>query len=232
MKYFVLTLAGSAMLLSACGTYTGAGAVTGAHLGSLFGSAVGGLAGGHHGYHVGTLVGMAGGAVVGAAVGSAADKKSEIYEYNDDYYNGSYSASPARTYTPSTYRGEGYEAPGRYNSEMQIRNVRFVDANMDNVLVAGEDSKLIFEVMNTSDKTLFDVCPLVVETTGNKHVVVSPGIHVERIEPGKGIRYTAMVHADSRLKDGMVKFRISAVQGDNLVSSKISEVNVVTKRRR
>lgn len=232
MKYITLSFLGAAMLFSGCGTYTSSGALTGAHLGSVFGSAVGGITGGHYGYHVGTLVGMAGGAAVGAAVGSAADKKanSSIYEYNDAYYNSDYSASVPRTYTPSTYRENGREA-GRYNADLQIRNVRFVDANMDNAIVAGEDCKLIFEVMNTSQKVLYDVCPLVQETTGNKHLIISSGVHVERIEPGKGIRYTAMVHADNRLKDGTARFRISAVQGDNLVSSKVSEIDVATRRR-
>ena len=231
MKRIALTAICSGMLLSSCGTYTGSGAFTGAHFGSILGSAIGGISGGPRGSNVGTILGMAGGAAVGAAIGSAADKqsKSEIYEYNDADYNSTYSAARARTYEPDRYTYSGTKAT-RYNSDLVIRNLRFVDDNMDGVLSRGETSKIIFEVMNTSNEILYDVCPLVNEVSGNKHIIVSPGMHIEQIAPGKGIRYTAIVQADNRLKDGTASFKISVVQGNNLVSSKVSEFDITTRR--
>ena len=53
MKKNLLVLASALLLLTSCGTYTGAGAVTGGSFGSIIGSAIGGIAGGRHGSNVG-----------------------------------------------------------------------------------------------------------------------------------------------------------------------------------
>ncbi len=74
-----------------------------------------------------------------------------------------------------------------------------------------------------------DVVPTVVESTGNRHIVISPNMHVESIQPGKGIRYTALVKADNRLKDGSAKFCLSVVQGEKKIS-KVCEFDIPTMR--
>ena len=73
----MMTMVGTALLMSSCGTYTGTGAVVGAQLGTILGSAVGGISGGWRGSDIGAITGMAGGAMVGAAIGAAADQKAE-----------------------------------------------------------------------------------------------------------------------------------------------------------
>ncbi len=147
-----------------------------------------------------------------------------IYEYNDADYTSEYNASKVNSYEPAT------STSSRYNANLEIRNLRFVDENRDNALGANETCKIIFEVRNTSDHTLYDVQPVVEEISGNRQILVSPGVHVERIAPHKGIRYTAMVRANKRLKNGTARFRICAIQGDNRVISKIHEMNVRTSR--
>ena len=89
---------------------------------------------------------------------------------------------------------------------------------------------MIFEVYNRGQQTIYDVQPTVVEATGNRHIFVSPGMHVERIEPGQGIRYTAMVKADNKLREGSAKICISVIQGNNHKISKVSEFNIPTRR--
>ena len=96
---------------------------------------------------------------------------------------------------------------------LEVRGARFVDSNEDRKLNAGELGKVIFEVYNTSREPVYDVQPMVVETTGSKHVQISNTIHVERIMPGKGVRYTAVVKAGKRLKDGRLTFHVYAVEG-------------------
>ena len=54
-------------------------------------------------------------------------------------------------------------------------------------------------------------------------------MHVESIQPGKGIRYTALVKADNRLKDGNAQFCVSVVQGDKKIS-KVCEFDIPTVR--
>lgn len=80
---------------------------------------------------------------------------------------------------------------------------------------------MIFEVYNVSKHVVYDVQPLVIETTGNKRISISGTIHVERILPGKGVRYTAMVQAGKRIKGTEAVFRISAAVGSKQDASNV-----------
>lgn len=75
MKKNLIIIMIAALVVSSCGTYTGAGAYAGASLGGHIGSVLGCITGGHRGSDLGALVGMAGGAAVGAMIGAAADQK-------------------------------------------------------------------------------------------------------------------------------------------------------------
>lgn len=154
-----------------------------------------------------------------------------IYDFNDSDYTGNYSATQPEKVVPSV-RYDGIKAVRpQQEGLLEVRNARFVDDNQDGRLNAGELCKVIFEVYNTSDEVLTDVQPTVVETTGNRRIAVSQSIHIERIAPGRGIRYTAMVKADRRLRDGNSCFRVYAVQGNGKVVSNVCEFNVPTSRR-
>lgn len=83
--------------------------------------------------------------------------------------------------------------------------------------------------MNLGQYPVYDVAPTVIETTGNKHIFISPSIHVEKIEPGSGVRYTAMVKADKKLKDGDARFCVSVIHEGKSIS-KVNEFNILTKR--
>lgn len=151
-----------------------------------------------------------------------------IYDFGGPDYTGNYSASQPQQ---SPAGGNALAAtPAATANALEIRNPRFVDGNKDNVLSAGELCKVIFEVYNNSTGYLYDVQPVVEETTGNKRIYVSSSIHVEKIAPGKGIRYTAMVKADKKLKDGNAHFRLYAKQGRGEVTSPVSEFSIVTRR--
>ena len=113
---------------------------------------------------------------------------------------------------------------------MEILNARFVDSNEDNTLNRTETAKVIFEIRNNGAHTLYDVVPTVIETTGNKHIFISPSVHVESIAPGHVIRYTAMVKADNRLKNGTACFCVSVIQGGKTIS-KVNQFDIPTKSR-
>ena len=106
----------------------------------------------------------------------------------------------------------------------------FVDRNGNGVLHAGEEAKVSFEIINNSSAIIYDVKPTVVETTGNKYIHISPSILVESIMPGKGVRYTATVRADKKLKNGNAVFRVAVRQGENDITSQIKEFDVRTVR--
>ncbi len=143
---------------------------------------------------------------------------------------GTYSAAQPRSYTPSKSSDPGYGI--RYNSMIEIRNARIIDADHNGVLCAGEECKVTFEVMNNSSKTLYDVQPTVFDVTGNKHIHVSPNLHVESIAPNSGIRYTASILADSKLKDGNIVIRVAVAQGNREITSQVQEFTVRTQRKR
>ena len=117
------------------------------------------------------------------------------------------------------------------NKDVEVRNITFVDASGDGALSRREDGKVSFEIMNCSGITLYDVNPTVVEVTGNKHVHVSPPLRVESIAPGRGVRYTATVYADSRVKDGEAVVRVAVVQGNKEITSQVREFRVPLRRR-
>lgn len=118
---------------------------------------------------------------------------------------------------------------GQGGQGLEIRNVRFFDENRDQQLQSNETMRLVFEVRNMSPHTLYDVRPHVEEVSGAK-VYISPDARVESLAPGKGIRYTAMVKADRRLKAGTAVFRVQAVQANGRATSNVEEVSVPMQR--
>ena len=242
-KVIVYSLVG-AMLLSSCST-TESGASNGAFFGSIIGSAIGGISGGHRGSDIGTLVGMAGGAVVGAAIGQASEK-AEQRKYDEymrrrtdsgfDPNNGGDDRIVMETEVPSNTVSldelknmTGYNV--NINESIQLRHENFTDANGDGNISPGEECKVSLEIMNNSDVEIFNVIPTVIETTGNKHIHISPTVRVESIKPHQGVRYTATILADKRLKDGNAVIRVTVTQGQNDIASMAKEFNITCKRQ-
>ena len=151
-----------------------------------------------------------------------------IYDFDGKDYTGNYSAQQPTTAMPSA-RVDDLGGSFSYSPSLEILNARFVDGNEDKTLNRNETCKLIFEIRNSGSQAVYDVVPTVVETTGNKHIFISPSVHVEKIEPGNTIRYTAMVKADNRLKDGTARFCVSVIQGGKSVS-KVNQFDIPTKK--
>ena len=112
---------------------------------------------------------------------------------------------------------------------LELSNIRFHDNNGDGILHAGETAKITFEIRNRTHHIIRDVRPMVVEATGNRNVMVSPGIEVESIAPGSGIKYTATVIATKRLKAGELLFQLSTLYGNDRQSD-AQELRIATKR--
>ena len=151
-----------------------------------------------------------------------------LYDFKGKDYTGDYSAQQPTTSMP-TATVEELGARFSYSPTLEIVNARFVDDNEDSCLNRNETCKVIFEIVNRGHEPVYDVVPTVVETTGNKHIFISPSIHVEKISPGSGVRYTAMVKADRKLKDGMARFCVSVIHEGKSIS-KVNEFNIPTKR--
>ena len=152
-----------------------------------------------------------------------------IYDFQGSDYTGSYSAAEPSIKTPAASSVDKLAGNYQYTPNIEIVNARFVDDNQDGVLSRNEVGKIIFEVMNRGDKTISDVQPSVLETTGNAHIYISPSIHIESIAPGKGVRYTALVKADKKLKNGMARFALTVLQGQKSIS-KVTEFDIKTSK--
>ena len=116
------------------------------------------------------------------------------------------------------------------SNPLEIRNAHIMDASRDGVLSRGEEVRMVFEVFNNSSKPVFHVQPTVAEVTGNKHIRVSENVLVESILPGKGIRYTAIIKADNRLKDGEAVIRIGVLHHNKEVVSQSREFPLQTSK--
>ena len=153
-----------------------------------------------------------------------------IYDFKGSDYTGDVSTQQAQTSMPMQSSVEDLASNLKYTPSIEIKNARFIDDNQDGKIERGEMSKVIFEVYNRGKQTLYDVVPTVIEANGNKHILISPNMHVEQLAPGQGIRYTALVKADNRLKDGNAKICVSVVQGGKSIS-KVSEFNIPTVKQ-
>ena len=56
--------------------------------------------------------------------------------------------------------------------------------------------------MNEGEQTIYNVVPMVTETTGMKRIYISPPVMVEQIAPHNGVKYTATISAGERIKTG------------------------------
>lgn len=223
-KVLVLSL-GVLLMVSSCGSYEAAGAFTGAHFGSIVGSAVGGISGGWRGHHVGSLIGMASGAAVGAAIGAAADRaEQERYERR---YEGCYEENSDRI----SFDGMKGNMLPKGPVNLEISNVRLVDASRDGMLTRGESAHIVFEVSNNSSEPVYGVQPSVLEVTRNKHIHISENVLVECIPAKQAIRYTAQIKADNGLRNGEAVIRVAVFQAGREVTSQTHDYRIATAKR-
>ena len=217
MKKGIVLILGVLLIMSSCTSNTAGGAYVGGQFGHVIGSAIGGLAGGWRGHHTGALIGTVGGMVAGAAIGSAIDKAEERkYEERMPVYR------------PQVETGRMHVDD--VISKLEIRHAEIFESQRDGVLTRGEECTVVFEIHNISDKTIFDIYPFVEDATGNKHVNISPNLKIESIAPHQGVRYTATILADKRLKDGEIIVRLGVIQGGREVTSQTREYTVPTAK--
>lgn len=237
------------------------GAQFGNVIGSAIGGITGGWRGSDWGSLIGTAAGAAAGAAIGAAVDQSRQQKYDDYAaaraerrsrqtyerssqrstgrdygYNnsgsyDANNSGSYGANSGEVFDPTNSGDDRIAFDMPVSEPIVIRRAELTDANGDGVLKRGEECTVRFEIMNNSDKTVYDICPMVDDITGNKHVHVSQNLRIESIAPHQGVRYSATILADNRLKDGEVNIRVGVMQGNKEITSQTREFRLVTRKR-
>lgn len=137
--------------------------------------------------------------------------------------------TPPATVTPPARRPV---PPARMDRRgLIIRNAKIDDADGNGVLVAGEECRVSFEIMNRTGETVYDVQPLVYELSGNKNIHISQNLHIESILPGKGIRYTATIRGDRKLRDGIAHIRLTVALGNRELEDQQVDLTIRTKRK-
>lgn len=137
-------------------------------------------------------------------------------------------ASPSQSVDAS--RVEQIYANAKSDGKLTIRNVRFADSNGDGMLSGDEIGHVSFEIYNETAAPIYNFDPSVVEAEANKRIYISPSVRVENIMPGQGLRYTATVKADRRIKDGEIRLLVSA-QKEGKPISYVTVVKVATQRQ-
>ena len=187
-----------------------AGAMLGGTLGNIVGGNVGynnnGWRGGRRGSALGSVIGSIAGAAIGAAVSSAQDAQSQ-------------NSQPVEYVEVPVKNRENNNQKVSAISGLRIRTIRFIDESHTQTVHANETSKLIFDVVNESNRTVYGVVPVVEEITGNNQVSISPSTLIKEIQPQQGFRYVANIYASNDLEAGQITICIvltdeNGVEGD------------------
>ena len=121
-----------------------------------------------------------------------------------------------------------YSARESRPGHLTIKNVRFADTDGDSRLHSGEIGRVSFEIYNNTDATVYDFYPTVAAAESAR-ISISPSVRVESIAPGQGIRYTATVRADRRVKTGTQQLMVSATKAGKPISY-VTVLKVDTER--
>lgn len=189
----------------------------GANIGGLTGAVIGSSGSYYHSYR-GSLVGSLVGTIAGAAIASAATAPKKPAEdvyivetrpYRERGYYDSYDGSRSSGRMPAY----GRYRDGERSTDLEIRNIRFIDGNRNHIIESGEEAKIIFEVVNSGRLAAYHVTPVVAEKNGLKHLYISSSVTMECIPAGDGIRYTAVIRA-GKMRRGEAVFHITALDGN------------------
>lgn len=115
---------------------------------------------------------------------------------------------------------------------VEIRNVSITDQNGDGMLGRNEVCRVSFEIMNRGRNTIYNITPEVVEMSGNGHIYISQGITVESIGGGNGVRYTASVAGDNKIKSGTIMLRLSAKKKGESLAERTLKINTTQTKYR
>ena len=228
MKKQITVILLSALILSGCasGRMGNPGAImAGASIGGSLGGSIGGLIGdnnhGWRGGYRGSAIGNIVGTIAGAAIGNAltAPRQEPIEE--DAYI------PEVREVRVRKYKKQPQVQ--RPLTQLKLRRIRFIDDNRSHVIDAGENSKIIFEIMNEGRNPVYNIVPFG-RNSGQGEASRHFSFCDDRGNPsGEGIRYTASIHAGEKLKDGEVTFRV-AVADENGIICDSQEFTLPTQR--
>lgn len=214
-----IAICAAAALMSGCTDHQMVGTMAGSTMGGIFGSSIGGLMGGPRGSDAGTAIGMLAGGVIGNAVASASESRTY-----DEYEAPRRKSKHGRHGRPHRYSEppRTTHAPARIEG-LSVENIRFIDDNRNQRLDAGEKAKILFEIHNRGNATLYNIAP-VIKCYNVKRIAISPTAIISNLRPGKGVSYTAAIAVSPRVKDGYAIFTLSFQDGNSIIEYKTFQI--------
>ena len=222
----VLSILSATILLASCAS-SGASttqvfaAMSGLNAGATLGGAIGGLTSrSHRGYHMGTTIGALSGAAIGAVATMPRKKRVETTETVESY--------------EAPKRKRGSFAPTATLSGMRrdvrVTNVTFRDSSGDGVLQPGEAAIVSYDIINVTPRAISLLVPRMELSAQTKRIHISPMQNIVDVPSGEGVRYSATLTADSRLKSGEAQLTLY-LSGDNGASfTEMNTIQIRTKK--
>ena len=164
-----------------------------------------------HGYgnHLTSFVG----AIDGAVVGTMAHK----YKYQN-YYHGP--------------RNFNYRKKAEYSTDisaLDIANITYADDDGDGELGEGEIAQIYFDLINTGDKPLYGIVPVVMANK-TKHIDIAPPAPIDTLEAQHALRYIVEIEGkSSKANKAYLLLRIKYGQGQY---ADVQEIFLGTKRKK
>ena len=238
MKKVLISLAMSLLLLASCANGFLRGGDPGAiQVGSIIGATVGSVIGTNmnnwNGYALGAMVGS----VTGAVVANEVTKPHDNQYIENDYANNSqpivnqyntadqnnisdqninkYSNTNQSINMNQDNKGVASDYRDRVSdTNLDVRNIRFVDQNRNRIINKGETCHLIFDVYNSGNVTAYAVRPVVTIVDGEKNLAISVPPMVRMLMQGEVVMYDVVLRAPKNIHNTFTTFRIEVHDRD------------------
>lgn len=136
------------------------------------------------------------GAMDGAVVGSLA----RHYSYQH-YYQGNKSINYRKRLTDSNDI-----------STLEIANITYADEDEDGMLSKNEEAQIYFDLINTGEKPLFGITPVLMADK-TKHIHISNPYTIDTLEAQHALRYVIILKGDGFRSPGKVKLMLRIKYG-------------------
>ena len=213
MKKLFVPVLSVAFLLTSCfsqGGGLGLGAAgTGAAIGGVVGSVVGANSNSPYGSAIGTVIGT----VAGAAIGNAVSKKSSGNVFGNIFGAGLVDSNNAVA-----------------TSSLSLTNFRFVDANKNQAIEAGESCQIVFDIVNNGSASVSNITPVLELTQKVKGLTVGNVKTIVSLPAKSKVTYSIPVTASTVLKNGNAPFRAYVKDGSG-TNSGTQTFSIPTKQK-
>lgn len=118
-----------------------------------------------------------------------------------------------------------------YGYPIEIRDPMFIDPDNDRMITPDEVCQVVFEIYNHNKQALRQISPMVVCSDKNKYIHISPTVVISEILPDNGIKYTAMVMGDKRLRKGYTHIEVYVQDQNGKVISRNVHFNIKCGKR-